>query len=316
MKRPIFDTLRRAFDNTLMNWQLSLVRWVEVLVFAAVAIGAVLVILMPVFVSIGINLRDVASPDDVENIFSALLQKWAILVWIIVAVVVLLTVFSVAHAFVEAGIARVLVDAERIAGPAANEPRGRYRVFSMQKWMAGGKDGWWDVFLIYAAIWGLGGVVLLIPALALAALMFIFREQEGAMVAVSCLGLLLFFFVALIVAIVMGMWTNRAIVQWANDRGGVAQAMSEASKAVRGDLGRHVAILLIIIAVSFGASAFFSSFSFVAAIGAAATENNAAFMLVTLPLRILITVVSWAASAFITNWYLASYAALAVEGRR
>jgi hypothetical protein len=316
VKRGIFDTIRRGFDSTLTNWQLSLIRWVEVLVFAAIAVGAVLVILLPVFVSIGINLSEITDPDDLTSLGAALLSKWAIAIWVLVAAFVLITVFCAIHAFVEAGVARVLVDADRIAGPAVADARTRYRVFSMDRWMAGGKDGWWDVFLIYAAIWGIGGVILLIPAIALAVLMFLFREAEAAMVAVSCLGLVMFFAIAFVVAIVMGMWTNRAIVQWANDRRGVSAAVSEGSRAVRADLGRHLAILVVIIAVSFGASIVFSSFSFLAAVGETVTDSSPAFLMVTMPLRILVTVLGWGVSAFTTTWYLASYAALAVEGRR
>jgi hypothetical protein len=41
--------------------------------------------------------------------------------------------------------------------------------------------------------------------------------------------------------------------------------------------------------------------------------GSAAFLLFTIPIRVFASLVNWAATAMIANWFLGSYAALAVE---
>lgn len=315
MRRGIFDTLRRGVDNALANWQLSLIRFLEVFVFIAIMIGAVFAIVAPILLTVGIRLMDLADVNDFESAILALGQKWIILLWIFVVLAVLFLVFMAVHSFVEAGCARVLVDAERIAGPATTGPRDRFRIFSTERWLAGGKDGWWEVFWIYNIAWGLGGLVLLIPAIPTIALMLAFRENEGAAVAMGCLGLLAIMMLMFVVAIVIGMWGNRAIADWAARRAGIRESLAAGWQAVKNDLARHLLIMLAIMVVAFAGSTFFSSFSFIAAFGEAFGSNNAMVNVITIPIRVIAWLFSTAFSALISSWYLASYSALAVEGR-
>ncbi|HEX2122882.1 MAG TPA: hypothetical protein VHL59_14720, partial [Thermoanaerobaculia bacterium] len=224
-------------------------------------------------------------------------------------------VFIAIHSFVEAGSARVLVDAERLAGPATGGARERFRVFSMERWLSGGKDGWWEVFWIYNIAWGLGGLVLLIPALPTIALMIAFRDNPGAAVAMGCFGLIAIFALMFLVAIVVGMWSNRAITEWAVHRAGVRDSLSGGWRAVKNDLGRHLLVALAILVVAFAGSTFFSSFSFIAAFGEAFSRNDGMVNLITIPIRMIAWLFSSAFSALIGSWYMASYSALAVEGR-
>lgn len=312
MKRGVFDTLRRGLDNTVANWGLIVIRVVEALVFAAIAIAAALAIIVPILVSIGIAVTDLSTPDDLENLVFSLVERWVWLFWILTGVSVLLVVFVAVHAFVEAGCARVAVDADRIAGPATEGPRSRYRVFSMQRWLTGGKDGWWTVFWIYNFAWGVAGLILLLPLIPTAVIMLLARETPPVLIATGCIGLALTLMLFIVVAIVTSMWTTRATADWAIERSGAAAALSGAWTAIRSDVGRHLLIAIAVIVVAMAGSSFFASFSYFAAFGEM-FHRGAVVHVFTFPLRLLGMFLNWVFSAFVSSWYLAAFAALAVE---
>lgn len=313
MKRGVIDTLRRGLDNTVANWPLVLVRLAETILFIALAIGAVLVIVLPILVSAGIDLATMDDRDEIEGAMLALMNRWMMLIWIFLGVSVLLLLFVAVHAFVEAGAARIYVDGEKIAGAATEGDRNRYRVFSVERWLAGGRDGWWPVFWIYNVAWGLLGLVLLIPLIPTVVLMVAFHESAPVVAGLSgCFGMLAMLMLLLVGAIATGVWTNRAIVEWATRRTGAREALAASWGAIKSDFARHILVALALIIVAFAGSTFFASFSFFAGF-AEAMGNSEIFLLVTLPIRLLASVVSSAFSAFITGWYVAAYAALAVE---
>lgn len=317
MKRGVFDVLRRALDNTLANWQLIVIRVGETLLLGILAIATIIAIIIPILVAAGIRLTNVDSPDEIAEAMFGLLQQWILLVWIFAAISALLLVWMAVHSFVEAGCARVYVDGERIAGPTGEGGRARYRVFSMQRWFAGGIDGWWTLFWIYNFAWGVAGMILMIPLLPTLILMLILREQTGVAIATGCIGLALTLMLLIVVGIVTGMWTNRAIAGWAVRRAGARDALATGWSAIRADFGRHLLIALAIIVVSLAASAFFSSFSMFAAFGEIVGGGNDAPMLplLLMPLRLAATFLSSIVTAIVSSWYLASYSSLAVEGR-
>lgn len=315
VKRGIFDTLRRGLDNAVANWGLIVIRVVEVLLFAAVSVAAALAIVVPLLVSIGITVAGVSGPDDVESLLLSLLGKWVWLIWILIGLSVLLVAFIAVHSFVEAGCARVAVDADRIAGPATDGPRSRYRVFSIQRWLAGGKDGWWTVFWIYNFAWGVAGLILLLPLLPTAVIMFVARETPPAMIATGCIGLALTLMLMIVVGLVTSIWTTRATAEWAIDRSGAVAALSSAWAAIQSDVARHLLIALAVVVIAMAGSSFFASFTYIAAFGEM-MHRSAVVNFFTIPLRLLGMLLNWVFSAFVTSWYLAAYAALAVEKNR
>lgn len=314
MRRGVIDTLRRGADNTFANWPLSLIRFSEVLLFGLIAVAAVIATVLPLLVSFGIHLADVHTPEEVETAMLTLLDKWVMLLWVMLGVLVMLLVFMIIHSFVEAGCAFVFVDADRAAGPQTAGPRQRYKLFSVERWMAGAKEGWWEVFWIYNLAWGAAALVLLIPLIPIAALVFALHDKPAPAIAVGCVGLVLFMLFAIVVAVVTGMWTNRSIVQWAAQRGEIRQALSTGWRAIKTDLGRHLLVALAIFVIAMAGSSFFASFSMFAAFGDS-VRGTAAFNMVTLPIRLVGSLLSSAFSAVIGSWYIASYAALAVENK-
>ena len=312
MRRGVFDLLRRGFDNTFANWQLALIRFLEAFVFIAITIAVVAVMLVPVFLSLGVRLTELDTPEEFESVITALTSKWVMLLWIFLGISVLLLLFIVIHSFVEAGCARVFVDADRLAGPEIMGTRSRYRIFSWQRWAAGAKAGFWPVFWIYNAIWSVAGLIILIPLLPTIAAMLAFRGNEGVAVLSGCLGMLVTMMLAIVVAIVCALLTNRAIVAWAAHHTGAVESMRIGWQAIKTDLARHLLTALAIIVVGFAGSLFFSMFSMFAGIGEAKGRIDV-FMMITLPLRLLGSILNSAFSAILGSWYIATYAALATD---
>jgi hypothetical protein len=314
VKRGVFDVLRRGLDNTLANWPLILIRFAEAVAFAILAVLAIIAIIAPILLTIGINIDDIASPEDIEGVAGMLLSRWALLLWIMVAIFGLFVVFMALHSFVEAGSARVYVDGERIAGPAVEGPRSRFKVFSMERWWAGATDGWWTVFWIYNLAWGAASVILLIPLLPTFVLLLFLRndDQPYAAIATGCLGLIVTILLFVVVAIVAAIWINRAIVDWAIRRAGARDALAAGWRATRADLGRHVLIAVALYVVMMAGSTFFASFSFAAGLGEVFSDSGFALMF-TLPLRMFGTLCSYAFTAGVTAWFLAAYAGVATE---
>jgi hypothetical protein len=314
VRRGVVDTLKRGFDNTISNWPVIALRLAESVLFLVLAVGTAFLVLLPILVSVGIRVADLISPEEVAGAATLLLQKWVLLLWVFAAVTALLGLFVAIHSFVQAGCARVYVDADRIAGPETGGARSRFKVFSLDRWLAGGAAGWWTVFLLYNLAWGAAGLILFIPLLPTLILMIVFRETAPALIATGCIGLLITFLLMIVVGFVTAMWTNRSIAAWAARHHGARDALAEGWRALRLDLGRHLLVALIVLVVTLAGSAFFASFSFFAALGETVGRDSGALLLMTLPLRIVGSVLSSVFSAIVTSWYLASYSAIAVEG--
>jgi hypothetical protein len=313
VKRGAFDVLRRGADNAVANWPLLLIRFGEMLLFGILSIVTVIIALVPILVSVGVELSKLTTAEDLENAGLALMGRWMLLVWLVVVFLLLTVIFLAVHAFVEAGSVRVYVDAERAAGPVVQGPRARYRVFSMERWMAGGKAGWWTIFWIYNLAWSAAAVILLIPLLPTMAGMLLFREQPPAAVVTGCIGLLVTGLLLIVVGAVTGMWVNRAINEWAVRRTGARESLSFAWTALRADLGRHVLVFIAVLVVAMAGSSFFASFSLFAAFGETFGHHHGIVNLATLPLRIVGSLLNAAFSGIVSAWYVAAYSALAAE---
>jgi hypothetical protein len=310
-KRGVFDVLRRGAENTVANWQLILIRFGEMVLFGILTGITVVAALLPILVSVGIELSKITSPDDLANAALALMERWILLVWVAVAILALLLVLTALHAFVEAGSARVYVDGERAAGAGMTGPRARFGVFSMERWLAGAKDGWWTLFWIYNAAWAAACTILLIPLLPTIAGMVLLRDQQGIAIGIGCAGLAVTALLLIVVGALTGMWINRSINEWAAHGYGARESLAAGRAAVRTDLGRHLLILIAVIVVAMAGASFFSSFSFFAAFGDVFSGRHINFSFA--PIRLIGSLLNSVFSAIVSAWYLAAYSALATE---
>lgn len=314
MRRGVFDVLRRGLDNAIANWPLLLVRFFEVMIYGVITVVAIVAALVPVVVSLGFKLAELRSPADIAPLMTALFTRWTLLIYLVGLVFALVTIFSVAHAFVEAGCARVYVDGDRLAGPAMTGPKSRYRAFSMSLWWAGARDGGWPVFWMYVIAWAGACAIFLIPLIPTLVGMLLLRGKPAPTAIVGCLGLLITFLLMIPVGIVVSIWTNRAIATWAVIRGGARDTLRVAWAAFKADLGRHLLVALVLFVVSFAGSMFIGSLTFAAGFAEALGRNNSgSIALMMLPLRFLAQILSTAFSAVVGGWFLSSFCALANE---
>jgi hypothetical protein len=313
VRRGVFDVFRRGVDNTIANWPLVLIRLGETLLFGVLTIAAALIAIVPILVSVGVEVSKISTTGDLENAFLALMTRWTLLGWVFVAISVLILLFIVVHSFVEAGSARVYIDGERAAGPAMQGPRSRFRAFTMDRWMAGARDGWWTLFWIYNLAWGAASLILLIPLLPTIAGMLLLRERQSAAIATGCVGLALTGLLLIVVGGITGIWVNRAVTEWAVHRFGARQALTAGWSAFRGDLGRHLLVFVAVIVVAMAGSSFFAGFSMVGAIFDVTSRSHNTMDFFAFPVRILGSLFNSAFSSIVSAWYLATFAALASE---
>jgi hypothetical protein len=182
----------------------------------------------------------------------------------------------------------------------------------MDRWMGGGRDGWWTVFWIYNIAWAGACMILLIPLLPTIVGMLLFHDKPPAAVATGCVGLLVTGLLLMVVGMGTGMWINRAINEWALRDTSARQSLSLGWTAVRADLGRHVLVFLAVLVVALAGSSFFATFGFFAAFGEALGRHGV-FNVITFPLRILGSLLNTAFSAAVSAWYLAAFASLTTE---
>jgi len=314
LKRTASEILRRGFNNALANWQLILIRIAEGIVFLGIGIAAVFAAFVPLAVSIGLNVHD-WSVDEAVDIPTVLLdvfaRHWIVLVYMfLIASVVLLVIIAI-HSFVDAGAALIYVDAERRTKALPAATRDDFRSFTGERWMKGGSSGWWTVFWIYNLGWGAGGLIMMIPLLVVAVAMLALRGSgPGAMLATGCTGGAVSLMFLILVAIVTNVWCEKAVVDCMASSLRAGAALRTAWREMRTDTGRHLGVAIVMMAIALGGSMFLSSFSWIGAV-----NHSAGFSVATLPLRFSASFANTIFSTAVGAWFLASFAALAVESR-
>ena len=305
MKRSAIDVLRRGFENALANWPLVLLRIAEAVVMAMIVIGAVIAAVIPVVVSAGLNKFDIGNPQNVAEFFASLvLEHWMLLGYLFGLAFVILGVLIAVHSFVEAGSAQIYVDGERVAGS---------RAFAIDRWLGGGRKGWWAVFWIYNFAWSVGGLIILIPAIFTILFMLIVSEA-GARVAIGCVGLALMVVLMMPVAVLVGMWTQKAIAVCVARSLGAADALRAARREIKLDFGRHFLVMLLLIVIGFIAGGIISGVSFPFSFAGGSSHRGASLLpLFFAPVQIVLSLLQTAASAAMGAWSLASFVALTEE---
>lgn len=298
----------------LGNWQLLLIRIGESVLIVVLCIAAVIAIIGPLLVSLGLKGVDAPTdPNDVaELITSVFAAHWLVFVYILGVTAIVLVVVMAVHSFVIAGCARVYADAERKVASLPAPARDNMRVFTMERWLEGGKEGWWPVFWIYNAVWGIAAMIIVVPITMLAAVMLVFRETlPGAMIACGgCLGLIAFLLFLIPVFIVSAIWTQKAIIDAVARGLAAGDAMRAAWRELRTDLGRHLGVAAVMFVVTMAASMVFSGLSAMGSFG-----RSSSYDIMMIPLQFSSSIASSIFSAAVSAWFLACYTALAVEPR-
>jgi hypothetical protein len=308
LRRSATEVLRRGFDSTLANWPLILIRIAEGIVFVGIVIVSIVAAIVPIAVAAGLSRHDVTnSSNPADAIAAAVLQHWMLIVYVLLILAVVLLVLVAIHSFVEAGTAQVFVDAERRARAVAAPVRQAFRAFTIDRWMSGGKAAWWSVFWIYNATWSVAGLIMLIPLILTLAVMFAISDTAARVIA-GCGGLVLSFVIMLPVAIIVAIWTQKAITVCVARALTTTDAMRVAWREIRDDFGRHFAVAFVLFIVSFGGAMVISMIT--APMSFTAHGRDPFMSLAFAPMQIFVSIAQTVFSAGIGAWFLASFVTL------
>ncbi len=295
----------------LANWPLIAIRIAENFLLVLLFFGSIIAAVVPLGIAAAFSNFDLRNAEGpAEAIAAVVVDHWPVIVYVMLIATVVMIVLLAIHAFVEAGSARVFVDAER-NGTAVVRTRESFRTFNMDRWLAGGRASWWTVFGIYNIVWGIGGLILLIPlVMTIAGLLLV--SETGGIVAVACGGLLLTFLILIPLAIVMAVLTQKAITVAVARSASARPAVRAGWTEIRRDLGRHFAVAFIIVAIALGGSMVIASFtapiSFMKDIGHAPLTSIA-----FAPAQIISSVAQTVFSAAVGLWFMAAYVGLTEE---
>lgn len=309
MKRSVTEVIRRGFENTVANWPLLVIRVAEGIVMFAIIMIAIVAAVVPVAVSLGLNAIRVDDPGDAaEALLDIIAGQWMVIVYVAALVTIVLIVLVAIHSFVEAGSAAVYVDAERATAPLPVATRAQFKVFTGERWWSGARRDWWPVFWIYNIAWSVAGLVVLLPFVAMLALMLVFRENPAALIGVTCLGLTAGLLLFLFVAVITNIWCQKAIVVCVARLHRAPGALGEAWREFRADAGRHIGVAVILFVLMMVGSGVFASVSFVGGL-----NDSPGFAMAMLPLQFAGSIANSIFSSLIAAWFLACFASLTVS---
>lgn len=305
MKRTITEVLRRGFDSTVANWPVIAFRIGESLVFAAIVIAAVLAAIVPAVVAAGLSKDDIVNSGDPGGaVISWLIAHLMLFVWIFALGFIVLGVMIAIHAFVEGGAAQIYVDAERSA-----KSRNDLHAFSIDRWLAGGAASWWRIFWLYNFAWSVGLIFVLVPlVITIAAMLAI--SDTAIRVGIGCVGVVLAVLVLIPVGIVTSIWCTKAITICVARALSARESLRLGWREFRSDLGRHLAIAVILFVVSMAINSLFSAFTIPMNI---TSQRLPTMALMFAPARLLAGVVQGIVGAAVGSCLLACFVSMTEE---
>lgn len=299
-----FSAIQRGFDNVIANWPLLLIRLAENAAIVFLIIAAVFGAILPIafFGAFAEEFEDFQNP---EQFMDALLGTPLLLVlYIFLVLTVLLTLALAIHSFVQAGVVGCYLEGERKARMAGAGNRSRFKVFTPDLWIRYGRRDWWPLFLIYNATWGLFGLILILPLLALLALIYSVRDTD-AMVPLTCGGLILVFLLMFIGAFVTHLWSTCAIVLRSAGRQ-VGTALGEGWTVTKRRAVPLIVLAVIALVVSFAAAGSIGVGSF----GLGVISSVPGMALLTMPMQVGVSLLQTAVSIAVYGWFLAAVVSL------
>jgi len=310
LKRNVTDVLRRGFDSTVANWPVIALRIAESLVFAAIIIASVIAAVIPAVVAAGLAKDDIAnSSDPASFVASWLIDHVMLFVWIFLLGFLILGVLIAIHSFVEGGSTQIYVDGERAAARRNSSARDAFGAFSIDRWLAGGAASWWRIFWLYNLAWSVGLVFVLVP-LIITMIGMLAVSDTTARVVIGCAGVALAVLILIPVGIVTSIWCTKAITICVARALPAREALRLGWREFRTDLGRHLAVALILFVISMAVSSLVSVFSVPMSI----TEHRIPTMaLMFAPIRLVTGVVQGIVGAAIGSCLLACFVSMTEE---
>jgi hypothetical protein len=279
-------------------------------VLVGIVIASIIVAIVPAVVAAGLSRDEIVnSADPAGAVISWLIGHLMLFVWMFALAFIVLGVLIAIHSFVDGGAAQIYVDAERAAARRTGSGRDAFRAFSIDRWLAGGASSWWRIFWLYNFAWSIGLIFVLVPLLMTILGMLAIGDTTGRIV-IGCAGLALAVLVLIPVGIVTSVWCTKAITICVARSLGARESLRVAWRAVRTDLGRHVAIAVIMFVVSMALNSVISAFS----IPMSLTEHRMPSMaLIFTPVRLTVGVIQSIISAAVGSWLVACFVSMTEE---
>lgn len=301
MKLSVSDVIRRGFDNVLSNWQLLVIRIAESVLWLIILVMTFIAAAGPIVVTV---IREAGldreHPERIPEALALLFtEHWLLIAYLVVLAVVLLTVLTATHAFVEGGTVRVLLDTDAKGGGAA---------FDGERWFTGGRTTWWRIFWIYSIVALAAGVVVLIPLIVLA---LVVNLGGSAAIALSCVFAPIAVFTLLATSIVAALWNQKSIIVCVDRDLGATESTRVAWAELKADFPRHLGVAAICVVAGFVVSIVVSSFTF----GGVVLGHHTPLQFVFAPMQMVASVAHSAVSAFASIWFTACFAALRGDNR-
>lgn len=321
MKRSITDVLRRGLDTTIANWPVIVLRIGESLLFAGIVIASILAAVIPAVVAAGLSKDDIVNSSDPGGaLISWLIGHFMLFVWMLALGFLVLGVLIAIHAFVDGGSTQIYVDGERAAakrGPSAPSAgpesptwvRSDFNAFTIDRWLAGGAACWWRIFWVYNLAWSVSLIFVLVPLVVTIIAMLAISDTTGRIV-VGCSGVALSVLILIPVGIVTSIWCKKAITICVARATSASESLRQGWREFRKDLGRHLAIALIMFVLSLALNSLVSGFS----IPMSFTEHRiptAALMFA--PIRLVAGVIQGMVGAAIGSCFLACFVSMTEE---
>lgn len=313
MKRSIADVLRRGVLSTLANWPVILTRVVEMFVVFGVLVVAAVGLIVPMLVSAGVERWTLPTRGNGWEMMLQILGEHAALFSYLLLFLAAITLILVAvHAFVNAGAARIYVDAERAAPDAAQLRREQFAVFTLERWSAGARAAWLPIFWIYNGAWSVAALILLVPIAIAGALTAwaVQAENAAAIVGVTCGGIALLLVVGIPLALVVAIWVQKAVIICVARGVAAPEALRSGWAESRADFLRHFVVFFLIGIVSAGAGSVlgsaFAPFSLI-------PHHHDWWSLLFGPMQIISFTLQSAAGNAVGCWLIACFAAMTRE---
>jgi hypothetical protein len=310
LKRSLPDVLRRGLDSTIANWPVILLRIAESVVLIGIVIVSIIVAIVPAIVAAGLSKDEIMnSSDPPAAIIGWMIGHLMLFVWMFALAFIVLGVLLAIHAFVEGGAAQIYVDAERNAKRFPLAGRDAFRAFSVDRWLAGGASSWWRIFWMYNWAWSVGLLFVLVPLILTIAGLLLISDTVGKLV-VGCAGLAIAIFVLIPVAIIVSIWCAKAITICVARSLPARESLRLGWRAVRDDLGRHVAVAVITFVVSMALNSIVSAFSIPMTIS---SHHLPSLELFFTPVRLVSGVIQSMVSAGVGSWLIACFVSMTEE---
>lgn len=304
----LLPLIQRAFDSTIANWPLLLIRVAGSVAMTIVIVAAVVpVVLFAIYSGTMTDIESVSSSDEVIQ----WLWANAIVIMALILVITLIVAVAIAiHAFISGGVAGIYLDADRTA-PRESWVRQQLALFSPDRWLAHARRTWWPIFIIYNLTWGIWCLILLLP-LAVVVPLFIAAAGNEALGVAGCLILAIWIFAAFFGSVFVHIWTELAVIDCvrgaearvlASLRGGVSLLLSNFIRVIA------LVFLMFIVTLAIGSASFAMQFGF--ELGMQADE----LALIFIPIQIVFSLVQTAISVVMSAWLMAGFATIVNESR-